>query len=259
MKRVVILVGAAMMMAACGGGSGSASKSKLKTNGIFGNIPALYAEYQFQEKKLEDAEAKVSNAELASGAGWKAINKAQDTFDAFKKKYEADMEAAWEELEGKEVPYTCSDALGKLPFKVTPKITNKGIRISVIAKQDFEVNDNNDFVKFSCLFIAKNGSIIYAKNYNVLDYYFEKNKSVSFIKDQNVVPTATSTVWGTKYTFPAESGFSVLFDAGLGRNLEDDFPECWADFASIKFVTSDECSITFGETCVGKNRLSKMH
>lgn len=215
----VLAVVTGITMFACGGGG--AKKSGLKNNQYLGALPALYADYELAE---QTSEAKI---EKARGTGnvkkyIKVKQEEEKAWEVREEKFEADKKAEWNKLDGKEIPYTVSDAFDKLDIKVgTVKLIGESevFHIPVTAKKDFTVSNlrnRYDYEEIFYKFLGKDGSVIDKGGMYLVFLGFSNSKS--YKEGENIQ-------------------FNDKDITGFFRISE---PEKWVDFTGLEFITREE-------------------
>jgi len=145
-------------MTACGGGGGY-KKSGLSTDGFFGALPGLYADYNIADDVIRE-KYKAAKEKAEQKRDIKAYQKAEEQFekslDEISTKLETDVSAEWAKLAGKDVPFTTSSNFRE--FKVNSlKISEDGH----LALSASDVRKNMMGVtSFKFKAIAKDGSVI---------------------------------------------------------------------------------------------------
>jgi len=107
----LLAVFSVMFLVACGG-SGGAKKSGVRTDGFFGALPAIYADYYLAMEALKEKRAE-SYLRLSKHQDMKRWKKEDEKFDLEQErlmnKLEADTKAAWAKIAGKEIPFVLDD------------------------------------------------------------------------------------------------------------------------------------------------------
>jgi hypothetical protein len=215
-----------VMLVSCGGGgSGSkAPKSGLKDNEYLKSLPALFADdalaYTASKERLQKVEA---------AGNWEKLAKEQAKEEAAAEERDAQFSAAretiWQQINGRDVPFTSTEAFNRLNIQVQSAKLNaefNGIRFDVVAKQDFTVHSNynnvNDYRTLFFRALAKDGSEIEKNGANLVLFFV--------------------------YPVPFKQGQTILFgDSNIpiqAAFVISNSPEKWVDFASIELVTRDE-------------------
>jgi len=214
------------------------------------NLPALYADLYLVQKHYQEKLGELSKlynmGDRDEVEGRRKYNEIDREGEAENDKRKDEIEAERKRIKEKSVPFTCSDAFEQLNFKVTSAKLNSedfedlAISLTVVAKQDFEVNSDNrqNYENICCLFVAKDGSIINLEYTNVFNY----QRAISFTKDQSMVGKRKGILDATQIFDPSYKAYIFL-------SLQY-FPECLVNFAGIKFITLDEISNV--ETCVSR-------
>lgn len=203
----------------CGGGGGK--KSGLKSNQYLGALPALHADYELAE---EASEAKIDKARAKGDLKkYMKVKEEEDkAWDERQEKFEAAKKAEWDKLDGKEIPYTVSDAFSQLDVQVgTVKLIaeSQKFHIPVTAKKDFTVSNlrnRYDYETIYYRFLAKDGSVLGQGGMFLIFLGF--SNSISIKEGENI-----------QFNDSDITGFFPI-----------DEPEKWVDFASLEFITREE-------------------
>jgi len=154
---LIAVVGFAMT--ACGGGGGGYKKSGLSTDGFFGAIPALYADYYLADNVIRE-KYKAAKEKAEQKRDIKAYQKAEDTFsaelDKISSKLETDVAAEWAKLAGKDVPFTTSADFRE--FKINSLKIGEGGEIELSASDVRKNMMGVTAYRFNA--IAKDGTVI---------------------------------------------------------------------------------------------------
>jgi hypothetical protein len=214
-----------IILMSCGGGSGgNAPKSGLKDNEFLKSLPALYA-----DDELADAAAKERLKKVEAGGNWEKFAKEKAKEEAAAEvrytQFNADRKAVWEQIDGRDIPFTSTEAFNRLHIQVESAKLNAefgGIRFIVKAKQDFTVHSNhnnvNDYRTLFFRVLAKDGSVIEINGANLVFFFVYP---VPFTQGENILFGESN--------IPIQAAFQI-----------SNSPEKWVDFASIEFVTRDE-------------------
>ncbi len=164
LKTIGTVLVCGLMITACGGGS----KSNLPSDGLLGNLPALYADWkQYSEeikaKAEEKQESLTSEAAMKDYMEW--AKKMEKEGEEKETAFDENLEAEWTKLNGQEVPLTVSDAFkAEIPVEIKSMTLNadcKCIKLSVVAKEDFVVSEQNKAVEYLPFnYLDKSGNII---------------------------------------------------------------------------------------------------
>jgi len=218
MKNVLKTIGTVlicgMLMTACGGGS--SKKSGLSKNESLGNLPALYADWKLYEDDMDAQAAKLrENMHTESGMKkameWK--DKAEKEYKEREAVYKENLKAEWAKIDGKEVPFTLSDAFSQTNMKINWVKFNaekQQVEAEIVAKADGKF-DSMSFAYYRVL--AKDGSVISEGN----GFYLGKSGAV-------------------------KAGESLFYDNtnGTGNHSISKNPEKYVDFAKIEFIAQSE-------------------
>ena len=205
-----------LLMTACGGGVGSSKKSGLSKNEFLGNLPALYADWKLYEDDMDAQAAKLKD-EMHTESGMKKAmawkEKAEKEFAEKQTVYKEDLKAEWAKIDGKEVPFTLSDAFSQTNMQVNRVKFNaekQQIVAEIVAKADGK-GDSMSFAYYRVL--AKDGSVIS----NGHGFYLGKSGAI-------------------------KAGESLFHDntPGTGNHSISKNPEKYADFAKIEFIAQSE-------------------
>ena len=162
-KTTVFAIICGVILAGCGGGSGS---SGLKKNKYLGSLPALHADFELIQKDEKDGEKKLEKLMAKGNVGklMKEAMKQEKEFNERKKKLYADRSAETKRLAGTEIPFTTSKAFDELNIKVIApiKLDETGYMVASILTSDNRINHNSTY--FNAL--AKDGSIIGAGSFS---------------------------------------------------------------------------------------------
>jgi len=224
-KIGVAMLTCSVVLVGCGGGGGS--KSGLKPNELLGNLPAIHADYKAVSNESAERISKVKN----SGNWQKALEvaaKEATIASENSEKFQADSNAEWTKIDGKDVPFAVSKAFEKLNVQVeSVKLCAEyhGFTAVVTAKKDFDVSNSwnasqNNYTEYKELYfriLAKDGSELDRSNTYLAYLGFELSKSY-------------------------KKGESILFNNKTPRAAFSlgSKPESWVDFASIEFITQEE-------------------
>ena len=153
------LIGFTMTACGGGGGGGGAKKSGLATDGFFGAIPAIYADYTIADNAVRERH-KIAKEKAEKKQNVKAYQKAEDQFskdiDELSTKLEASLSAEWAKLAGKDVPYTTSDNFRE--FKVSSLKVKENGQLGMVTS---DVRKNMIGVtSFKFKAVAKDGTVI---------------------------------------------------------------------------------------------------
>jgi hypothetical protein len=208
-----------VMLVGCGYEGGIRSCEE-KKNEYLGSLPAIYAEYNAENKTLEEKKEKTKGTE--------AYIEANDEGNAL---WERTAEAASAEIKmltGEGVPVSYSKALldsGKdeLFYNVSAELgseeeheQNLAIIFSFTSKHDLEISHNEgDNYRAYCRFFASDGSTITQTELFPVDHY---SNPLAFTAGD---------------LFDRKSSYTVI---GIGTPN----PELYVDFAGIEFITGVE-------------------
>ncbi|MCL2880528.1 MAG: hypothetical protein FWF29_09805, partial [Treponema sp.] len=146
--------------------------------------------------------------------------KEQKVLDDLKSKFEEAEKAEWNKIDGKDVPFTTSDAFNQLPIQIDSlklSAKEKGLIVSVTARKDFTINTpnkDNSYENFGKLYyriLAIDGSII--------------SSGVAGLVSVVHLPKSYK-----------QSG--VMDPARISLNISE--KPNWANFSSLEFVTTVE-------------------
>ena len=102
---IVAIAATLFSVTACGGGK----KSGLKNNEYLGSLPALYADNELTETALKEKAKKITESgnfkKMMKAAAEEAKKAAEQAT-----KFEAAKNAEWEKINGKDIPFTYSEA-----------------------------------------------------------------------------------------------------------------------------------------------------
>ncbi|GHT21212.1 hypothetical protein FACS189430_00870 [Bacteroidia bacterium] len=228
MKKVSVIILAAIMMASCGGSGNSATKSSIKKNEIFGNLPALF--YEGWSLKIED----IDWINLTARE-YKKISLALD-------KVSSKAEAEAKKLDGTNVPFTVSEAaqllyevhslkLGYVHYSSSDAYGRSAFNISIY--QDITMKQK---VKYDYwIAIAKNGTPFYHYSGNTNQEIGERRNyglELPFTWDPDARWYDWILRWQRAY---GEEYDSMELDSYIKQQFEP-----WSDFDHIEFVTKDE-------------------
>lgn len=120
MKNFVVIALAAMVVASCGGGSGSSGK-KLASNEFLGDLPNLvYQKMQSDSIRSAKEDAATKDLKFTSESDMKKAMALSEKFkeerNATKEKFEAAVEALKPSLVGKDIPVKVAEEAG---YKIT--------------------------------------------------------------------------------------------------------------------------------------------
>ena len=219
-KMMIAAMICGVVITGCGGGGGG-GKSGLKENEYLGSLPALFADLELAEDAAKEKLEKVK--ESGNYEKYAKLEAEEDkAADERNSKFQEAAKAEWEKVNGREIPFSCSEAFKKLNIQIgSVKLdaSYPGIVVTVTAKKDFTVNNDN------------------VNDYRLLNYRV-------LAKDNSVIDkTGFFLVYlGFKSDIPLKQGEAILFnDSALQGNLQiHNKPQNWVDFASIEFVTVDE-------------------
>lgn len=170
LKTIGTVLVCGLMITACGGGS----KSNLPSDGLFGNLPALNADWQ-QYKEGTMAEAKEKQKSLTSESEMKDYMAWAEKMEKESKEKEAafdeNVNAEWEKLNGTEAAFTVNDAFkAEIPVEIKSMTFNADcecIKLSAVAKEDFVVSEQNKAVEYLPFnYLDKSGNIIKTGDYS---------------------------------------------------------------------------------------------
>jgi len=208
-----------LMLTSCGG---SGSKSGMKSNELLGNLPGIHAGYAQTETSFKEKAEKIAK----SGDWQKALEQAAKEAVAARERYakfKAEVDAEWKKVDGRDVPFTSSDAFKQLNIQVNSvklSAAGTGLLITVAAKNDFTLYsydniDNYTGLRFRVL--AKDGTTI--------------DKTMTML-----------IFWSFTQSMSFKQGDAIKFaDSDIKSNLHiSSAPEKWVDFASVEFITADE-------------------
>lgn len=224
-KTLATVLICGLIMTACGGDG--ESKSGLPANDLIGNLPALYADYNLFKDDLKTEETKAKEKLMADGYDIKKATALEAKWDKERDEksaaLEEDVKAEWAKLDGKDVPFSTSEAFNKLNMKVNSvkfSAEKRGVVIDLVAKNDVVINIYNMGEYWAVCFktLAKDGSVIYANN------------------EGYVIDPSEVNGFGGK-TFKAGQVLDDDLSVPLHVSRE---PEKYVNFASIEFITKAE-------------------
>jgi len=173
-KMMVAAMICGVVFTSCGGGGVSAPKSGLPSNELLGNLPALYADNQL----AKEAELKKLNADREKAKNIDESREAEQKMRPIIEKRETEFREAvaaeWKKIDGKDVPFSASEAFNKSKMQVNSVKFNAGLKdivIDLVAKEEFKVSLNNlrDYDQIAYRVLAKDGSVIATRPVYVMD------------------------------------------------------------------------------------------
>ena len=226
-SSIILGLACVVIMAGCGGGSGSGVK--VKKNQYLGELPVIYADYNAKREahkaKVEEQEKKLMKSGKADfGKIMKLKAEDKEKSEALKEKFKTDLTNEMSKVIGNDIPVTVSEGLtasDKVFYDVSAKIIEK----------------------YGTAFIA-----VYfkAKNETVIPRRNTSNYDISWLlvtSDGSPITTYCGYMnlfnWSSKdITIAAGEQFK---EEQVSFSEISHKPEKFSDFAGIKIMTKGEC------------------